>query len=362
MARGLSIVIPTWNGLSLLREFLPSVIAEARSYCHREGAPVEIMVVEDGGDDSTVEWLVANGFEEKAECAEGQDSLASERDNPSLEFRFIRNRVNLGFGEASNHGVRAARHPLVFLLNNDVELAPDCIAPLVERFCQPSVFAVHCRVFDLETGRECGTGKVGTFARGFLRVHQSYALLDDEEPERKQVRLASDSSDPLYSMFAGGGSALFDRSKFLELGGFEQLLSPFYWEDVDLSYRAWKRGLTVLYEPKSVVRHRISSTIRKLDRQRVRRIQQRNRLIWHWINLHDRKLMISHLAWLVLLSVTAPLTLRPGFIGSLVSAARLLPEIRQRRREEESQSIRSDRDVLGVFEQLNRRADLKFSE
>ena len=47
----------------------------------------------------------------------------------------------------------------------------------------------------------------------------------------------------LYPCFyGGGGSCAFDRQKLLELGGFDPLFAPFYLEDTDLSYLAWKRG------------------------------------------------------------------------------------------------------------------------
>lgn len=151
---------------------------------------------------------------------------------------------------------------------------------------------------------------------------------------------------------------MFDRRKFLELGGFEPLLSPFYWEDVELSYRAWKRGYSIVYEPRSVVRHLVSSTIGKLNRRKVRTIEQRNRLVYHWIDLHDRPMLFSHAVWVLLLAVTAPLRLKPEFVSSCVAALKLLPQIRERRREERLKARRTDREVLSVFSRLVRRPDL----
>ena len=68
----------------------------------------------------------------------------------------------------------------------------------------------------------------------------------------------------LYPCFyGGGGSCAFDRRKFLELGGFDEILKPFYLEDTDLGYMAWKRGWKVLYQPASVVYHEHRGTIGK---------------------------------------------------------------------------------------------------
>jgi GT2 family glycosyltransferase len=350
MKPSVSIVIPTWNGIDLLRRFLPSVAHAARTYSTHSNAPVEILIVDDASTDATIEWLSEEGFIEKR---------ASDTDrSPDQIFtlRYVRNEINRGFGETCNRGFDSAEHNLIFLLNNDVEVDENAIAPLVECFDDRQVFAAHCRVFNLDSNREVGTGKLGGYSRGFIRVHGSYRI--DQKNESK----ITSGESPLYSMFAGGGSAMFDRTKFLELGGFETLLSPFYWEDVELSYRAWKRGYRVLYEPRSLARHQISSTIGKLGRRRVRMIEQRNRLMFHWINLHDRGLITSHIFWLMFLVITAPLRLQPMFVISVFEALKRLPEILRRRREEKLRGIQTDREVFKLFEALRRRPDVLIDE
>jgi GT2 family glycosyltransferase len=373
-------VIPSWNGLELLKRFLPSVISAAIQYTKQFKAPTEIVIVDDGSVDETVGWLLGQGFVEvgegervrggegeKGRGGEGEKGRGGEgeiidsesdgsshyRSTPSL--RLIKNETNRGFGPACNRGFESASHPLVFLLNNDVDVDVDSIAPLVENFADASVFAAHCRVFDLESGRECGSGKVGSFSNGFIRVHRSYVIV----PEiAGGAGMESGEQTLRYSMFASGGSAMFDRRGFLEIGGFDTLFAPIYWEDVDISYRAWKRGLSVLYEPRSVVHHRVSSTMRNVNQRSIRRMQQRNRLIYHWINLHDGKLMASHITWVALLAFTAPLRLQPGFLVSLVAALKRLPQIRKRRLEEKRAARRSDRDVFTIFTSLEKRPDV----
>lgn len=343
MKAGVSIVIPTWNGLELLKQFLPSVIRAAQHYY----SPTEIIIVDDGSEDDTVGWLTGEGFveEQNSEIVKLAEEGAHQK-----ALKLLRNETNRGFGETCNRGIEAAVYPLVFLLNNDVEVALNSIAPLVENFTDTNVFSAHCHVFDFESGRECGTGKLGSFSQGFIRVHRSYVPLPAIELTSK--------GQSLYSMFASGGSAIFDRQKFLEIGGFDTLLLPAYWEDVDISYRAWKRGYTILYEPRSVVRHRVSSTMRKVNQRKMRRIQQRNRIIYHWINLHDGRLMASHALWVTLLALTAPLRLQFGFLLSVFAALKRLPEIRKRRREEKACAKRSDRDLFSLFASLEHRADV----
>jgi GT2 family glycosyltransferase len=319
-----SIVIPTWNGRPLLEKFLPSVIACAEYRQTHERAPVELIVVDDGGTDNTKEWLA----DVARACV--------------VPLRYVRQEQNLGFGAAANLGVREAVHPYVWLLNNDVEVDDDGIGRLAASFEteSPRLLAVHSAMADLASGQVVGTGKMGGFSRGFLRVHRSYIPTTGAE-------------GPFPSMFATGGSALFQRSLFLELGGFDAIFAPFYMEDVELSYRAWKRGCEIRFEPRSVVRHQFSSTIAARPGRRVERISHRNRLLFHWIHLHDRRYLASHAFWLLVLAMSAPLTLKGDFLGGLMDAIRLVPSVRSRRRDVRRAATRTDRDVLNIFKELD---------
>jgi GT2 family glycosyltransferase len=348
---GVSIVIPSWNGIDLLKRFLPSVIEAAEDYLEQSGAPVEILIVNDGSADGTPEYLLGEGFKTDPPGSGASEIEALPR--PSRpDLRLINNEANIGFNKTCNRGFAEARYPLVFLLNNDVEVSAGAIAPLVENFTDPRVFAAHCRVFEVEDGEEVGTGKLGGFSRGFIRVHRSYI------PRLASPGAATKSDTPLYSIFATGGSAMFDRRIFLDIGAFDGLLSPIYWDDVDISYRAWKRGYTVAYEPRSVVHHGVSSTMRRVNKRKIWRLKQRNRLIYHWVNLHDPGLMASHLAWVALLALAAPLRFQPGFLLALVAALRLLGAIRRRRREEKRAAKLSDREVFELFESFKARDDI----
>ena len=63
---------------------------------------------------------------------------------------------------------------------------------------------------------------------------------------------------------------------WLKLGGMDTLYSPFYWEDIDLSYRAWKSGYQILYDPNIIVEHHHESTIAKyFDKKKVSDIQSK---------------------------------------------------------------------------------------
>ena len=83
------------------------------------------------------------------------------------------------------------------------------------------------------------------------------------------------------TFYGGGGSTAYDRRKFLELGGFDELLAPFYVEDVDLGYMAWKRGWINMYAPDSVVYHEHRGTIGKhFSEAYIAAVVQKNRLLF----------------------------------------------------------------------------------
>ena len=328
---GVSIVIPTWNGRRLLEEFLPTVVAAGHRFATATAEPVEIVIVDDGSTDDTGTWI------------SGQNVATA------VPLRLVRLDANQGFAAACNAGAAAAAYSRMLLLNNDLAVNESAIPPLVAQLDAGSdlgpMFAVHCRMQDFASGEDVGTGKVGGYSRGFLRVHRSYVA---REPARR----------PLPSLFASGGGSIFDRRRFLEIGGFDRLFAPFYFEDVELSYRAWKRGWVVAYEPAAFVRHRFSSTISAFGRRRIELVSHRNRLLFHWIHLDDRRWQWGHAAWISGLAIWSLVSFRPTFLRALMAALGRWPEVRRRRRELGGVATRGDREVLAIFRTLESRPDV----
>ena len=284
-----SVVIPNWNGKDLLEKYLPSVIAALEG-----NAENEIVVVDNGSTDGSADFV--------RERFPQVNLLALPR--------------NLGFGGGSNAGFRAAKNGVVVLLNSDMRVAPDFLEPLLEGFRDPGVFAVSCQIFFSDPNRvreETGLTQ-GWWEDGSLRVRH---------------RIDGAVGDLFPCFYGGGGSCAFDRAKFLELGGFDELLAPFYLEDTDLGYMAWKRGWKVLYQPRSRVWHEHRGTIGKRFREeQIQAVLKKNYLLFVWKNIHEFPRLASHFAFTwagALLAVTfGDVPLRPNLPG-LWRAFRQLP-------------------------------------
>lgn len=250
-----SLVIPSWNGRDLLERFLPSWAAAISTH---PGS--EIVIVDNGSTDGSADWIRAN----------------------YPQVRLVALQENFGFGGGSNAGFRAARNDVVVLLNSDMRVEPDFLAPLLAAFTDEAVFAVSCQIYLADkTRRREETGLTqGWWQDGGLRVGHR------EDP-------AVDRVFPCF--YGGGGSCAFDRRKFFELGGFDELFAPFYLEDTDLGFAAWKRGWKVLYQPASVVYHEHRGTIGKhYTADGIESVLQKNFLLFCWKNIHGWKRLGPH--------------------------------------------------------------------
>ena len=311
MSSSISILIPSWNGLHLLLENLPSVCAAAERYDRETGSETEILVVDDGSEDNTGSQLI-----------------------PQFpRIRLILRQQNAGFAIACNTGFSQCRFPLVALLNNDVWISEDYFLHQAAHFQNPRVFAVTAKVFEWEQPVFGTGGKFAHFRKGFWSVYFNYDVnISDRSIWVKDQKL--------LSAYGVGGFSTYSKVKLKELGGFNQLLSPFYWEDIDLSYRGWKRGWEIHYEPRSIARHRTSATINTRYRKKlVKEIATRNRLLFHWINLHSPTFLARHLLMFCVLLFTRILVLDFSFYRACFQALRKLSMALDCRREEKIQAV-----------------------
>lgn len=250
--KSISFVIPNKNGVNLLKKLIPLLLIRF--------SQIPIIVIDDASTDKSVEYL--QSFAEKIDL--------------------IVNKFTKGFSDTVNEGVLKAKTDLVFLLNTDVIPEDNFWEPLVKYFDDDATFAVGC----LEKSHE----KQCVVDRGRGVAHWERGLFVHSRGEINSTSTA----------WVSGGSGLFDRTKFNKLGGFCSLYAPFYWEDIDLSYRAVKCGYSIYFEQLSVVHHyHENGSIRTShSADFVKLIAYRNQFYFCWLNISSLSLLCKHFVWL----------------------------------------------------------------
>jgi GT2 family glycosyltransferase len=292
----ISIIIPNLNGEELLRKNLPYILKAKEN---TENQIYEVVVVDDGSKDKSVD-LLKNSF-------------------PWVKI--IKHKINRGFSATVNMGVRMAKGDLVVLLNNDILPEEDFLVSTIGHFTDSKLFGVSLHEKDYSWAK-------AAFRNGYLA----------HEPGKE-------TEDAHISFWVSGGSGVFRRSQWIALGGMdEKLFTPFYWEDIDLCYRAAKRGLMLLWEPKAMVTHKHESTIGTLKKSYVQKIQERNELFFLWKNITSQNMIRKHVGGLFL-----RLLKHPGYIRIVVMALFKLKTILGKRRQERKESKVSDEIIFSRF-------------
>jgi GT2 family glycosyltransferase len=288
-----SIVIPSYNTRDLVLKNIPKVI---EAWKNQSNKIIEIIVVDDASPDDSAKVIKEN----------------------FSEVRLIRHKKNRGFSSAVNTGVRMAKGNLVALLNTDVIPSHDFLVATFPLFDNKKVFAVSLH-------EEGYSWAKSDFSNGYL-MHGQGEFVNSTHA----------------SFWASGGSAVFRREYWVKLGGMdEKIFSPLYWEDIDLSYRAVKRGLQVLWEPKATVVHKHESTVSQLSKTYVQRIRERNELLFIWKNITSSRLIRRHLV-----AVFTRFVRHPGYLRIILMASFKLPAILKARRKEVREAKLSDETIF----------------
>lgn len=262
----LSIIIPNYNGEKLLQKNLPKILDAVKDY---KNGKVEIIIPDDCSTDGS-----RNVIEKFIEEAGKENVTAKTIEN--------KNKKESGFSKNVNRGAKVASGDILILLNTDVTPRKDFLEHLLKHFEDPRVFAVGCMDESIEYEKIVLRGAgMGSFKRGFL-VHRKGDVKDSG------------------TLWVSGGSGAFRKETWDRLKGFDVLFNPFYWEDIDLSYRAIKSGYKIVFEPKSVVvhEHEKGSINKEFDKKYIKKIAYRNQFIFMWKNITDPALLLSHIIWM----------------------------------------------------------------
>jgi GT2 family glycosyltransferase len=223
LAARVAAVVLSWNGRDDTLRCLASLAGVASS-------ALDVVVVDNGSVDGSAEAVEA----------------------AFPDIAVIRMERNAGFSGGVNVGIAAALEggaDMVLLLNNDMVVERDFLAPLVQASLQPGVAAACCQILFADRPDRVWYAGASFHPR---RGHHGRNIGFGKAP-------LPGTSPPYRVDCACGGAMLIPRAAIEEVGLFDEELFA-YREDLDWSLRAKQRGRSVVVVPASIVRHRVSAS------------------------------------------------------------------------------------------------------
>src|ERR1700730_9330595 len=318
-----SFVIVSWHGKNSLAQSLPALLQAAR---HHGGDHEVIVVLDHESNDGNRELL--------------------EKNFPDVVL--VQAPRSLYFGAATRLGIRKATRDIVVLINNDTIVDEDFLAPLLKPFEDPVVFGVASQVRDSSApGRE--TGKTRAYFKG-----------GDIAWVQESISTAEYSQDYCPVSWLHRGALTLDRRKYHWLRSLDDLYDPGYFEDADLSHRAWKVGWKCLLAVNSRVSHQHQFKVPRGGEEFIHLIVRRNAYVFFWKNIDDVPMLVKH----CLTSVSRRMrrARASGISGKLemrsfLAALKRLPVILRRRLVAARSAIRTDREIFELVAQCQQGSD-----
>jgi GT2 family glycosyltransferase len=288
-----AVVVVAHNGGTMLSACIDALRAT-------EFADFEIVVVDNASSDGSVRA-----------CRERVDEILP------LE-------VNRGFAGGVNAGIehhlrRGPPADVYALVNQDCRVAPQWLAPLVERLRSDArVAVVGARIYDDDERTLQHAG--ATIAANGLTEHLG--------------RGSSDSlahREPRDVDYVTGAVCAFTRATWQAHGPFDERFFPAYFEEVDFCVRSRNAGMRIVYEPRSEAVHREASVLGRQTKSYLR-VYHANRMRFAAKHLlvrgHILATLHAELIWLC--SRRSATEVRPA-LSAYLALPRLIRESRRER-------------------------------
>ena len=224
----IAVVILNWNGRKMLERFLPSVVEHS--------APAEVVVADNGSTDDSLAFLATH--------------------YPNL--RVIAFDCNYGFAEGYNRALAQIEADYYVLLNDDVEVTPHWVEPVVAMMEADERVAVaqpKLLMYDQKETFEYA-GAAGGFIDRYGYPFCRGRMFDKVERDEGQYEEACD-------LFWASGAAMFVKSAvWKKLGGLDGDFFA-HMEEIDFCWRVKNAGYRVRYCPEATVYHVGGGTLPK---------------------------------------------------------------------------------------------------
>ena len=303
MSSKISVIIPNYNGENLIKKNLPKIIKYFPN--------CQIIISDDCSVDNSVKLIKAD-FPEVEVTVHGK---------------------NLGFSSTVNDGVKLARNSILVFLNTDISLERSYIKEITDYFKEENLFGIGFQDKSHENNKVILRGRgIGFFEKGLLK-------------HAKGKNVAG------RTLWISGGSCAVSLEKFKKLNGFNEIYNPFYWEDIDLSYRAIKSGWEIKFAPEIIVDHfhEVGSIRQNNSSGRITQIATRNMFIFSAKNITDKKLLFDFYLNLILLFIKSIFKNKSTVAKAIIKFIFKLPKILSDRKRESRQYRLSDSELIKIY-------------
>lgn len=248
-----AVVILNYNGIHWLKKFLRDVVEKTTN--------AEVIIADNASTDDSVNY-VTNNF-------------------PSVKL--ILNKTNEGYAGGYNKALQQINAEYYVLLNSDVEVTKNWIAPIIELMdsdksiaaCQPKI-----KKYDDKASFEYA-GASGGFLDKYGYPFCRGRVFETLEEDKGQY-------DDTSEVFWASGACLFLRAEaFYEVGGFDWDFFA-HMEEIDLCWKLKNKGYKIMCEPKSSVFHVGGGTLSSGSTFKTY-LNYRNNLLMLYKNLKPEK-------------------------------------------------------------------------
>ena len=311
----IAVVILNWNGLKMLQTYLPTLVA-------RTSCPGAFIVVADNGStDGSTDWLKENHPDVRTLC-------------------FDR---NYGFTGGYNRALREIDADYYVLLNSDVEVGENWLAPLVGwmeehpdvGICQPKILSVA------ERDRFEYAGAAGGFIDRYGYPFCRGRILSHIEKDHGQY------DHPEECFWATGACLMVRSALYHHLGGLDESFFA-HMEEIDFCWRAKLLGYQVWCVPASTVWHVGGGTLPNNSPQKLY-FNYRNNLLMLYKNLPEsirRSRIFVRMCMDGLSAAVYLLTGKGSFFMAVLKAHR---DYRRMRRDEDPSPFDEERNNIGYY-------------
>lgn len=253
----LAIAILNWNGLELLKRFLPSL-------CKYTSETYQIYIIDNCSEDDSVNFIKKN-FD---------------------RIKVIKLNKNYGYAKGYNIGLKNINAEIICLLNNDVEVSKNWTEPIIQQFKKEKNTAViQPKLKNQEDKRYFDyAGAAGGFLDKYGYPYCNGRIYNVVDTDKNQY-------EKIYDIFWASGACFFMRKKYFEAAGkFDEKFWA-HMEEIDLCWRLKNMGFDIKYNYKSTVYHVNAATL-KTENYRKTYYNFRNQLYMLTKNSCDNLFLI----------------------------------------------------------------------